>query len=130
MAQITTTMPAGVPGRDNAVNPGDLIEQALTGNGIGTWDWDLASGKATYSPLNNTMLGYDPGELGETFAEQAAKIHPDDARAMQAKVDQHLRGETESYRPSSACCARTAPTRGSSPAAWSSSTGRSGSPGE
>ena len=98
MAQITTTMPAGFPGRDNAVNPGDLIEQALTGSGIGTWDWDLASGKATYSPLNNSMLGYDPGELGETFSEQAAKIHPDDARAMQAKVDQHLRGETDSYR--------------------------------
>ena len=44
------------------------------------------------------MLGYAAGELGETFAEQAAKIHPDDARAMQAKVDEHLRGETASYR--------------------------------
>lgn len=98
MAQITTTMPAGFPGRDNVLNPSDLIEQALTGSGIGTWDWDLVSGRATYSPLNNRMLGYDVGELGETFAEQAAKIHPDDARAMQAKVDQHLRGESASYR--------------------------------
>ena len=98
MAQITTTIPAGLPGRDNVPNPGDPIEQALTGSGIGTWDWDLASGKASYSPLNNSMLGYDPGELGETFDEQAAKIHPDDARAMQAKVDQHLRGESASYR--------------------------------
>jgi PAS domain S-box-containing protein len=91
-------MPAGFPGRGNTLNPGDPIEQALTGSGIGTWDWDLASGRASYSPLNSRMLGYDAGELGETFAEQAAKIHPDDARAMQAKVDQHLRGETESYR--------------------------------
>ena len=98
MAQITTTLPAGFAGRDNVPSPSDQIEQALTGSGIGMWDWDLVSGKASYSPLNNRMLGYDAGELGETFAEQAAKIHPDDARAMQAKVDQHLRGETASYR--------------------------------
>jgi len=98
MAQITLTLPAALPGRANVSNSSDPIEQALTGSGIGTWDWDLVSGRASYSPLNNRMLGYDAGELGETFAEQAAKIHPDDARAMQAKVDQHLRGETASYR--------------------------------
>jgi PAS domain S-box-containing protein len=74
------------------------IEEALTGSGIGLWDWDLVSGMAGYSPLNNRMLGYGAGELGATFAEQAAKIHPDDARAMRTKVDQHLRGETASYR--------------------------------
>jgi len=98
MTQIKTTMAARFPGRGNALNPGDPIEQALTASGIGTWDWDLASGRASYSPLNSRMLGYDAGELGETFAEQAAKIHPEDARAMQVKVDQHLRGETASYR--------------------------------
>jgi PAS domain S-box-containing protein len=98
MAQITTTLPAGLHDLDNVPDSGDQIEQALTGSGIGMWDWDLVSGRASYSPLNNRMLGYDAGEIGETFAEQAAKIHPDDARAMQAKVDQHLRGETASYR--------------------------------
>ena len=80
MTQITTTLPAAVPGRANVSNSSDLIEQALTGSGIGMWDWDLLSGRASYSPLNNRMLGYDAGELGATFAEQAAKIHPDDAR--------------------------------------------------
>jgi PAS domain S-box-containing protein len=98
MTQITTTLPAAVPGRANVSNSSDLIEQALTGSGIGMWDWDLVSGRASYSPLNNRMLGYDAGELGATFAEQAAKIHPDDARTMQDELEQHLRGETASYR--------------------------------
>ena len=101
MARSTTTLPAapaGLVNASNLPNAAEQIEQALTGSGIGMWDWDLVSGKASYSPLNNRMLGYDAGELGETFAEQAAKIHPDDARAMRAKVDQHLRGETPSYR--------------------------------
>jgi PAS domain S-box-containing protein len=98
MAQITTILPAVLSGRANVSDLSDPIEQALTGSGIGMWDWDLVSGRATYSPLNNRMLGYDAGELGGTFAEQSAKIHPDDARSMQAKVDQHLRGETDSYR--------------------------------
>jgi PAS domain S-box-containing protein len=98
MTHITTPLPAALAGRPNVSSPSNQIEQALTGSGIGMWDWDLVSGRASYSPLNNRMLGYDAGELGETFAEQAAKIHPDDARAMQAKVDQHLRGETACYR--------------------------------
>jgi len=98
MAQITTALPAGRVGAANMSAPCDQIEQALTGSGIGMWDWDLVSGSATFSPLNNQMLGYGAGELGETFAEQAAKIHPDDARTMRTKVDQHLRGETACYR--------------------------------
>ena len=97
MAQVTMA-PTEIPGRTSVSATCAEIEEALTGSGIGLWDWDLVSGRAGYSPLNNRMLGYGAGELGETFAEQAAKIHPDDARAMRAKVDQHLRGETESYR--------------------------------
>ena len=97
MTQITMA-PTEIPDRTSVSATCAEIEEALTGSGIGLWDWDLVSGRAGYSPLNNRMLGYGAGELGETFAEQAAKIHPDDARAMRTNVDQHLRGETASYR--------------------------------
>jgi PAS domain S-box-containing protein len=97
MTQITMAA-TEIPGRTSVSATCAEIEEALTGSGIGLWDWDLVSGRAGYSPLNSRMLGYGAGELGETFAEQAAKIHPDDARAMRTNVDQHLRGETASYR--------------------------------
>jgi PAS domain S-box-containing protein len=96
MAEITMDL-TELPLRTNVTATCTEIEEALTGSGIGLWDWDLVSGRAGFSPLNNRMLGYAPGELGETFAEQAAKIHPDDAQAMQVNVERHLRGESASY---------------------------------
>lgn len=82
----------------DVASPHEQIEQALHGSGIGLWDWDLVTGKAHYSSLNPELLGYEQGELGDTFEQQAAKIHPDDARAMQERVAAHLRNETPAYR--------------------------------
>lgn len=76
-----------------------LIEQALDGSGVGLWDWDILSGRSTHSRINNRILGFDDSEeLGRTFEELTARIHPDDAREMRAKVDRHLRGETPVYQ--------------------------------
>jgi PAS domain S-box-containing protein len=76
----------------------DLVELAMEGSGVGLWDWDLASGRSTHTPINKRMLGYeDSDELGDTFAELVAWIHPQDALDMRTKVDRYLRGETPSY---------------------------------
>lgn len=77
----------------------EKIEQALDGSGVGLWDWDIVSGRSSHSRINNRILGYDDSEeLGRTFEELTARIHPDDAREMRAQVDRHLRGETPVYR--------------------------------
>jgi PAS domain S-box-containing protein len=76
----------------------DLVELAMEGSGVGLWDWDLASGRSTHTPINKRMLGYeDSDELGDTFAELVARIHPQDALDMRTKVDRYLRGESPSY---------------------------------
>ena len=77
----------------------DLIEQALEGSGVGLWDWDIPSGRSFSSRINNRILGYDDSEdLGQTFEELSAHIHPEDARQMRAEVTRYLNGETSSYR--------------------------------
>ena len=77
----------------------DLIEQALEGSGVGLWDWDIPSGRSSNSPLTNRILGYDDAEdLGRTFDELRAHLHPEDASAMRAEVARYLRGETAVYR--------------------------------
>ena len=79
--------------------PQDQIELALDCAGVGLWDWDLVSGKSSHSRTNKRMLGFDDtDELGESFEELTAKIHPDDAREMRNTVDRHLRNETPGYR--------------------------------
>lgn len=98
MPQRVTLQPPETRRPTDVSAPNEQIEQALHGSGIGLWDWDLVTGKAGYSGLNNRLLGYEAGELGDSFEEQAARIHPDDARAMRDKVAQHLRNETPVYR--------------------------------
>lgn len=76
-----------------------LIEQALEGSGVGLWDWDIPSGRSHGSRMNNRILGYrDSEDLGQTFDELTAHLHPDDARQMRAEVARYLRGETAVYR--------------------------------
>jgi PAS domain S-box-containing protein len=77
----------------------DLIEQALEGSGVGLWDWDIPSGRSSNSPLTNRILGYDDADdLGHTFDELTAHLHPEDASAMRTEVARYLRGETAVYR--------------------------------
>ncbi len=99
MAQISTTSTADrLPPLSTTVHR-EQIEQALDGSGVGLWDWDIVSGRSSHSRINNRILGYDDSEeLGRTFEELTARIHPDDAREMRAQVDRHLRGETPVYR--------------------------------
>jgi len=79
--------------------PRDLIEMALDGSGMGLWEWDVVSGRSTHSRMNNRMLGYEDSEpLGDTYDELVARIHPDDAQEMRARVDRHFRNETPFYQ--------------------------------
>lgn len=77
----------------------ELIEQALEGSGVGLWEWDIPTGRSSNSRMNNRILGYaDSEDLGQTFDELAAHVHPDDARQMRSEVQRYLSGETTVYR--------------------------------
>lgn len=76
----------------------DLVEAAMEDSGVGIWDWDLVSGRSSYTPFNKRLLGYAEDEsLGSTFEELAGKVHPDDVRGMRERVESYLRGESRSY---------------------------------
>jgi PAS domain S-box-containing protein len=99
MPQVTSQPPLDRLPPAFATFQRDLIEQALEGSGVGLWDWDIPSGRSLNSRMNNRILGYqDSEDLGQTFDELTAHIHPDDARQMRAEVMKYLRGETATYR--------------------------------
>lgn len=52
---------------------------ALEGSGDGIWDWDIENKRMAFSKRWNEMLGYEEGDLEETFEAWHKKIHPDDA---------------------------------------------------
>jgi PAS domain S-box-containing protein len=56
----------------------ERVRLALEGAEAAFWDWDLPSGKATFSDRFYTMLEYAPGEFPATYDTWVALMHPDD----------------------------------------------------
>ncbi len=74
------------------------LRLAMEGAQMATWDVDLITGKATWSELHFTMLGYEPAPTGEaTEAMWSSRIHPDDMERV-IQEWQQSRQERRLYR--------------------------------
>jgi signal transduction histidine kinase len=58
------------------------VLQALDAGGVGTWEWDLMSGRFSTSATHDRLFGYAPGDSPGTVESSVERVHPDD-RAMQ-----------------------------------------------
>lgn len=54
---------------------------------LATWDWDLQTGKVTWSEDHYKMDGYAVGEVTPSYAAWLARVHPED----KAETEQALR---------------------------------------
>ena len=59
---------------------------ALEVAGAGVWDWDLASGRCTWSDSYFRLFGYDPAVDVPSHGAFFARVHPDDRPAIQAVI--------------------------------------------
>jgi PAS domain S-box-containing protein len=76
----------------------ERLRLAMEGAQMGTWDVDLITGKAIWSELHFTMLGYEPTPTGEaTEAMWSRRIHPDDVEWV-VQEWQQSRQEHRIYR--------------------------------
>ena len=61
------------------------LERALEAGSMGTWDYDMLSGKVVWSPQVEVIHGIPPGSFDGTFEAYTRDIHPDDyERVVQA----------------------------------------------
>jgi PAS domain S-box-containing protein len=65
---------------------------------IGTWDWEIDSGRVTFNDVAQTMHGYEPGEWEPNVGAWGRLIHPDDLPEAWRRLNEHLEGRTEEYR--------------------------------
>lgn len=65
---------------------------ALEGSGRGVWDWNITTGEAFYSRRFKEILGFGEDEIGATVDEWLQRIHPEDAPAVNAELQQCLDG--------------------------------------
>ena len=64
-----------------------LWELAVDASGIGTFDWDLVSGRLAWDQRLITMFGYDPASFDESIDAFNARLHPADLARVAADLD-------------------------------------------
>ncbi len=75
----------------------DRFDLALKGADLGTWDWDLVTGKVVFNERWAGMLGYDLDEIEPNLEAWKRLIHPDDLSFVEKVLNDHLEGKTAFY---------------------------------
>ncbi len=70
---------------------------AVRGASDGLWEWDLVGGKAYFSPLWKSLLGFEDDEIGGNIDEWRSRIHPEDKARVLQEMDDHLAGHTSRF---------------------------------
>lgn len=68
----------------------ERFQLALDAARMGTWDWDLASGKIIWSRVHEELWDLTAGAYGGTFAEFEARVHPDDRSMLKQAIESAL----------------------------------------
>jgi PAS domain S-box-containing protein len=63
------------------------LRMALGAARMGTWDWDLRTGRVTRSADYEALFGMPPGSLRGTFDEFVKRTHPDDRAALSQALE-------------------------------------------
>lgn len=70
----------------------------LEGTGVGTWQWNLATGNASYDSRWADILGFTPEELApHSLSTWQRRAHPKDLKQARAALTAHLNGETPCF---------------------------------
>lgn len=79
------------------VSSSEQLALVLRGGNLGTWDWDLTTGKPQFNKRWANMLGYQAPQVPLTPCGWEKLVHPDDLEQVRAALNRHLRGEAPQY---------------------------------
>ncbi|NYD22727.1 SpoIIE family protein phosphatase [Kineococcus aurantiacus] len=63
---------------------------AVAAGGVGSFDWDLRSGRLNWDAQLLTMFGYDEAEFGRTIEDFDARVHPEDRGRVTLALEQAI----------------------------------------
>ena len=75
----------------------ERLNLAISGADLGTWDWDVVSGRIDVNARWAQMLGYVPGELAPHVRVWEQLMHPDDSSRAMTTLNLHLIGQMPTY---------------------------------
>jgi PAS domain S-box-containing protein len=62
------------------------LSLAMDAGEIGTFDWDLVSGRIVWDGHHERLFGFEPGGFGGTYASFEERVHPDDLPGLNQAV--------------------------------------------
>ena len=68
----------------------ERLRLAQLKTGIGLWDWDLHTGKLTWTPELEAIFGFEPGTV-KAYADFRGQVHPDDIERVEVERDAAIR---------------------------------------
>jgi excisionase family DNA binding protein len=69
----------------------DPLQLGVSAAEIGTWDWDVPSGRVRWTPQMYQLFGTELGRFTTTFENVMALVHPEDRAKVEANVARALR---------------------------------------
>jgi PAS domain S-box-containing protein len=75
----------------------ERVKVALAAGRLGAWEWEVGSGKLTWSETLEAIHGLRPGTFGGRFEDFAADIHPEDRERVLANIQRTLRSSQDEY---------------------------------
>lgn len=76
----------------------ERLELVLYATNIGTWEWDMQSGKMVFNERWADIVGYTLAELEPTTSQTWMDLcHPDDLKQSEALLAKHLTDELDFY---------------------------------
>ena len=76
----------------------ELLRLALSNAKAGSWDWEIATGKITWSPENYELHGIDPQIQPLQYRHWENSLHRDDIQKTRREVQRVLAGESSEFR--------------------------------
>ena len=73
------------------------LSLALDSGEIGMWDWHIPTGRVEFNDNMCEKLGYSAEEFEPDANTWLEKVHHDDLNNIHASMEQHLKGETDSF---------------------------------
>jgi PAS domain S-box-containing protein len=68
----------------------ERLRLAQLKTGVGIWDWDLRTGRVTWTPELTAIFGLEP-ESVKCYADFRDRVHPDDIEAVESERDAAVR---------------------------------------
>lgn len=73
------------------------LQLIIDGAQLGTWNWDIITGKVRFNKRWQTMLGYEMGEVAPHVDSWKELVHPEDWATVMSTLQTHLDGKTATY---------------------------------